>query len=551
MPGDVIFGNATLQETDLASASTCDLGSVSTLRVNITGTTTITSFGTTANRIRHVRFSGALTLTQNATSLILPYGINIITSAGDTCKAESDASGNWRITNYQFASAANERAAIGAASTVSPVFTGTIQQNEATSRAYNLKTRSGVSTYPVPYLKPSGSNLTLAFDLMPNGSPSEVGNHGFAWQDVCGVDLGDSGTDGYAARVGARSVAVEFGSRRFGAGTVKPIYFTIDDGTPWGVIDISGHALFGGATAQSSSGGWVELNKSQNAALGNYVINTNSGTGGLAVFATIAQTAQMFLGSYGDGVTATRYGITKAGYSEIVTTAGNGLLIGNGSVNTPIVFGLNNAEKGRFNNTGLSVTGTITSSGVIKTTGGVIQAFTTSVNSAQILIDGSGYNGLSNAYLSYYLSNASGAAVAFSQIQAIQSDRTAGAEIGSFRFQNVVAGVMTDAGAFVGLQFQALGTADATGPANVTGALICNGGAGFAKSVYIGAKLGLKSYTVAGLPAGAAGDTVFCSNCRVFNGAGTQEGASSGTGGVVTYNGSQWKIAGTNITAVA
>jgi hypothetical protein len=37
----------------------------------------------------------------------------------------------------------------------------------------------------------------------------------------------------------------------------------------------------------------------------------------------------------------------------------------------------------------------------------------------------------------------------------------------------------------------------------------------------------------------------------VFNGAGVQEGAGSGTGGFVTYNGSAWKIAGTNVTAVA
>jgi len=59
------------------------------------------------------------------------------------------------------------------------------------------------------------------------------------------------------------------------------------------------------------------------------------------------------------------------------------------------------------------------------------------------------------------------------------------------------------------------------------------------------------SFTVSTLPTGAAGQTVFCSNCRVFNGAGTQEGAGVGTGGLVSYNGTAWKIVGTNITAVA
>ncbi len=66
-----------------------------------------------------------------------------------------------------------------------------------------------------------------------------------------------------------------------------------------------------------------------------------------------------------------------------------------------------------------------------------------------------------------------------------------------------------------------------------------------------GITLRFATYTVASLPAGSTGDTVFASNCRVFNGAGTQEGAGLGTGGLVTYNGTAWKIAGTNVTAVA
>ena len=59
------------------------------------------------------------------------------------------------------------------------------------------------------------------------------------------------------------------------------------------------------------------------------------------------------------------------------------------------------------------------------------------------------------------------------------------------------------------------------------------------------------SFTVATLPSGSSGQTVFCSNCRMFNGAGVQEGAGSGTGGLVSHNGTAWKIAGTNVTAVA
>lgn len=60
------------------------------------------------------------------------------------------------------------------------------------------------------------------------------------------------------------------------------------------------------------------------------------------------------------------------------------------------------------------------------------------------------------------------------------------------------------------------------------------------------------SFTVGTLPAGvAAGNTAYASNARVFNGTGTQEGAGAGTGGLVNYNGSAWKLAGTNTTAIA
>jgi FlaG/FlaF family flagellin (archaellin) len=89
-------------EANVASAATCNIGAADAMYINITGTTTITSLGTTINRLRFIRFSGALTLTHHATSLILPNGgSNIVTAAGDTCIASSDASGNWRVRNYQ------------------------------------------------------------------------------------------------------------------------------------------------------------------------------------------------------------------------------------------------------------------------------------------------------------------------------------------------------------------------------------------------------------------------------------------------------------------
>lgn len=86
--------------SDVASAATCNIGAALTQRVRITGTTTITSFGSTINKMRFVRFAGVLTLTHNGTTLILPGGANIVTAADDTCIAVSDSSGNWRVIQY-------------------------------------------------------------------------------------------------------------------------------------------------------------------------------------------------------------------------------------------------------------------------------------------------------------------------------------------------------------------------------------------------------------------------------------------------------------------
>lgn len=85
----------------VASAGTVSLGSQSSQNITITGTTTITSFGTAAAGVlRTVKFAAALTLTYNATSLILPGGVNITTAANDTAVFQSLGSGNWICLSY-------------------------------------------------------------------------------------------------------------------------------------------------------------------------------------------------------------------------------------------------------------------------------------------------------------------------------------------------------------------------------------------------------------------------------------------------------------------
>jgi hypothetical protein len=98
--------------TNLASATGTtpgtDLGTIATHNVNITGTNTISAFCNAASCTAsttypeyQLTFAGALTLTHNATSLILPGGANITTVANDTATAVYLGSGNWRVKNYQ------------------------------------------------------------------------------------------------------------------------------------------------------------------------------------------------------------------------------------------------------------------------------------------------------------------------------------------------------------------------------------------------------------------------------------------------------------------
>jgi len=93
--------------TAIASAATTNIGDAADGNtIHITGPNTITSFGpANAGATRELIFDASLTLTHNATSLILLTGANIQTEPGDTtvflCE---DATGNWRQLSYQRAS---------------------------------------------------------------------------------------------------------------------------------------------------------------------------------------------------------------------------------------------------------------------------------------------------------------------------------------------------------------------------------------------------------------------------------------------------------------
>jgi hypothetical protein len=99
-----VSGNDNLNTTgaDMASAATLNLANATGVVVNVTGTTTITALGTVSSgAIRTLIFAGALTLTHNVTSLILPGAANITTAANDTATFRSKGGGNWICVDYK------------------------------------------------------------------------------------------------------------------------------------------------------------------------------------------------------------------------------------------------------------------------------------------------------------------------------------------------------------------------------------------------------------------------------------------------------------------
>lgn len=105
MTGDIIMSGASIIETEgaaVASASTCNIWATDGNTVHITGTTTITSFGTApqAGAWMKVIFDGALTLTHGA-NLNLPGSASITTAANDWAFVYADATTLFRVVYFK------------------------------------------------------------------------------------------------------------------------------------------------------------------------------------------------------------------------------------------------------------------------------------------------------------------------------------------------------------------------------------------------------------------------------------------------------------------
>lgn len=158
-------------QVNVASAATVDIGSQASSSVNITGTTTITSLGTVYSGIKALRFAGILTLTHNATTLILPTGANITTQAGDQCWVAPNANPatGWRVLSYQRADGtALVAAAGGGGAFKNKLINGVFGINQ---RGYVSATATTVANqYTLDRWRVVTSGQNLTFSASGNGS---------------------------------------------------------------------------------------------------------------------------------------------------------------------------------------------------------------------------------------------------------------------------------------------------------------------------------------------------------------------------------------------
>lgn len=220
----------------IASATTTDLSTVNDGDITVSGTTTITGFGTLTAGIKKIlTFSGALTLTHNATSLILPGAANITTAAGDVAIMRSLGSGNWKCISFTRAASlpttsADIQVQLATAFTTggtATAFTLTpapaITANAANQR-FRVKFNAAAGTTPtlavsgqaalaLKYRDSTGAKQAITATQVPINWASDVVNDGTDWvvENVAiipGVTTNSSAPTGYIGEYVESTVAL-------------------------------------------------------------------------------------------------------------------------------------------------------------------------------------------------------------------------------------------------------------------------------------------------------------------------------------------------------
>lgn len=286
------------QGANVASAATVDLGAIADGNyVHITGTTTITAFGTVAAGIeRTVVFDGALTLTHNATSLILPGGANITTAAGDVAVVRSEGSGNWKCTSYVKASGAP----VGSYQPLDALLTALAAQ---TTAANNVQAYSGADTPTLLSTGTASGNIPLVGTK--SGSETLAGLVELATQAEA-----EAGTDDTVVMTPlktAQAIAARYANSTTGTGGIA---------SAGASLTVNAHTMPLDNTIPQNTEGSPVLNVTISCAVGDiievdaYIVG--SANAGLTAIVAI------FVDSVADAISASSTTIVSAGQSEIL-----------------------------------------------------------------------------------------------------------------------------------------------------------------------------------------------------------------------------------------
>lgn len=96
--------------------------------------------------------------------------------------------------------------------------------SESSARSFQLRTRSNLTSFPVPFLRPLRVNSDIAFDLMPNGTPPGSGTALITWIDCCDVDCSDTDPAIRTMRIGMRWDAGIVGTQAINGAAQSPLY---------------------------------------------------------------------------------------------------------------------------------------------------------------------------------------------------------------------------------------------------------------------------------------------------------------------------------------
>jgi hypothetical protein len=184
----------------LPSATVMNIGAAAGNYVTVSGTTTISSFDVAqAGARRTLVFLARLTITHNASSLILPNAINAITAPGDSYTFESEGGGNWRCVASSVARPVFKQA--GSVRAHPSISSGTLSLDLQTAGIFDVDLNANITSFQL--LNPLPSDIENSFVLVftCDGTARSV-----AWPSS--VKWGMSGAPSLSSTAGKQDVFV-------------------------------------------------------------------------------------------------------------------------------------------------------------------------------------------------------------------------------------------------------------------------------------------------------------------------------------------------------